>query len=156
MAQFEIGNKIWKRRATSGRKPIFATPEDLWSSVVEYFEWNNSNPIMETKAFHFQGTVVMDEVPRIRAMTLQAMCFYIGISRQGWKEYCDKPAFSDITSEIQDVIFSQKFEGAAADQLNASIIARELGLADKQDINSSVSITKGLDDFYSDITETKP
>ena len=45
---------------------------------------------------------------------------------------------------------------AAADQLNASIIARELGLADKQDINSSVSITKGLDDFYSDIKETKP
>jgi len=152
--QFEIGNKIWKRRASHGRKPIFATPDDLWKAAVEYFEWNHNNPIMETKAFHFQGSVITDEVPRIRAMTIQALCFFIGISRQGWSEYCAKPDFSEITAEIQDVIFSQKFEGAAADQLNASIIARELGLADKQEVKSDVSINKGLDDFYADL-ETK-
>ena len=64
-------------------------------------------------------------------MTIRAMCFFIGLSRQGWQEYSEKPDFSDIVKEIEDVIYSQKFEGAAADLLNSNIIARELGLSDK-------------------------
>ena len=39
--------------------------------------------------------------------------------------------FIGITTQIKKVIYSQKFEGAAADMLNANIIARELGLSDK-------------------------
>jgi hypothetical protein len=35
------------------------------------------------------------------------------------------------------VIYEQKFTGAAADLLNPNIIARDLGLADKQDHQSS-------------------
>ena len=69
---------------------------------------------------------------KMRAMTIRAMCFFfIGLSRQGWQEYSEKPDFSDIVKEIEDVIYSQKFEGAAADMLNSNIIARELGLSDK-------------------------
>ncbi|MBC8318455.1 MAG: hypothetical protein H8E41_11160 [Desulfobulbaceae bacterium] len=36
--------------------------------------------------------------------------------------------------EAEQVIRDQKFTGAAADLLNANIIARVFGLADKQDI----------------------
>ena len=32
----------------------------------------------------------------------------------------------------EEIIYNQKFTGAAADLLNPNIIARELGLADKQ------------------------
>jgi hypothetical protein len=67
----------------------------------------------------------------MRAMTIRGMCFFIGLSRQGWQEYSEKQDFSDIVSQIEDVIYTQKLEGAAADMLNANIIARELGLADK-------------------------
>ena len=77
-------------------------------------------------------------------MTIRAMCFFIGLSRQGWKEYSEKPDFSDIVKEIEDVIFSQKFEGAAADMLNANIIARELGLADKQQAEIKITDVKEL------------
>src|SRR5690606_22908798 len=61
----------------------------------------------------------------------------IGISRQGWSEYKAKEDFSDIVEQVEAVIFSQKFEGASGGFLNASIISRELGLADKQDLTSS-------------------
>jgi hypothetical protein len=37
---------------------------------------------------------------------------------------------------IEDIIYNQKFEGAAAGLLKENIIARELGLKDQSDITS--------------------
>ena len=36
-------------------------------------------------------------------------------------------------SQVEDIIRTQKFEGASAELLNVSIIARDLGLADKSE-----------------------
>jgi len=129
--QFQTGNQFWKMRETHGRNPIFETPEQLWVAACEYFQWVENNPLLEEKIFHAQGIITKDTVTKMRAMTIRAMCFFIGLSRQGWQEYSEKPDFSDIVKEIEDVIYSQKFEGAAADMLNSNIIARELGLSDK-------------------------
>ena len=129
--QFQAGNQFWKMRETHGRNPIFESPEQLWTAACEYFQWVENNPLLEEKIFHSSGAITKDTIKKMRAMTIRAMCFFIGLSRQGWQEYSEKPDFSDIVKEIEDVIYSQKFEGAAADLLNSNIIARELGLADK-------------------------
>ena len=42
------GNDYWKARCSHGRRPVFATPEALWESAVEYFEWVTANPIETT------------------------------------------------------------------------------------------------------------
>ena len=118
-------------RETHGRNPIFESPEQLWTAACEYFQWVENNPLLEEKIFHSSGAITKDTIKKMRAMTIRAMCFFIGLSRQGWQEYSEKPDFSDIVKEIEDVIYSQKFEGAAADLLNSNIIARELGLSDK-------------------------
>lgn len=130
-------NKFWMQRSSHGRKPIFASPDDLWGAACEYFEWVEENPLVETKLFSYEGVIVEGEIPKMRAMTIQALCFFIGISRQGWSEYKAKQDFSDIVEQIESVIFAQKFEGASGGFLNASIISRELGLADKQDITTN-------------------
>nr|WP_261640834.1 DNA-packaging protein [Erwinia mallotivora] len=39
----------------------------------------------------------------------------------------------------EQIIYNQKFTGAAADLLNANIIARELGLADKREVQQTVT-----------------
>ena len=129
--QFQAGNQFWKMRETHGRNPIFESPEQLWTAACEYFQWVENNPLLEEKIFHSSGAITKDTIKKMRAMTIRAMCFFIGLSRQGWQEYSEKPDFSDIVKEIEDVIYSQKFEGAAADLLNSNIIARELGLSDK-------------------------
>ena len=67
----------------------------------------------------------------MRAMTIQALTFFLDISDDTWANYCANKDFIGITTQIKKVIYSQKFEGAAADMLNANIIARELGLSDK-------------------------
>lgn len=128
-----MGNKFWELRESHGRKPIFNSADELWSKACGYFNWCHENPLYEMKPFNCgDAGIVQEPIAKMRAMTITGLCFYLGISRQGWKEYGDKEDFSDIVDQIESVIYSQKFEGASAGLLNSSIIARELGLADNQ------------------------
>lgn len=132
---FLPGNKFWLVRSSHGRKPIFETPDDLWNAACEYFQWVEENPLYEDRLVTFQGVATHEPVAKMRAMTIAGLCLFLDISRQGWFEYCAKPDFSDVTKTIDDVIRSQKFAGAAADLLNANIIARDLGLADRSELS---------------------
>ena len=131
------GSKFWEARSSHGRKPIYATPECMWSAAVEYFEWVEDNPLWETKVTQYQGAQVDMTVCRMRAMTIQSCCRFMGIGTQTLDDYGDKEDFSGIVKEIKSVIYDQKFTGAAADLLNANIIARELGLSDRKEVKHS-------------------
>lgn len=132
-----IGNRFWEQRSSHGRKPIFESAEQLWDSACEYFEWVTDNPLEESKAFSYEGEVTIEELPKMRAMTIQGLCFFLDISDDAWANYCQREGFIGICADIKRVIFTQKFEGASAGLLNASIVARELGLAD----NAKMDIT---------------
>ena len=81
--QFQKGNKFWLARSSHGRNPIFSNPEQLRNACYEYFEWVENNPLYEEKIFHSQGMITKDTITKMRAMTIRAMCFFIGLSRQG-------------------------------------------------------------------------
>ena len=139
------GNKFWELRSTHGRKPIFESHEELWSKACGYFNWCYENPLYEIKAFNCgEMGIIQKPIAKMRAMTITGLCFYLGISRQGWKEYKEKQDFSDIVEQIESVIYSQKFEGASAGLLNASIIAREIGLTNS-DSNASSSEKESIE-----------
>ena len=82
--------------------------------------------------FHAAGIITRTHVAHIRAMTIGGLCIYLGIAQKTWFEYVKKPEMRKITSNVTEIIRKQKFEGAAADMLNANIIARDLGLVDKK------------------------
>lgn len=140
------GNQFWKARATHGRDKIFKTPENLWVAAEEYFQWVEDNPLKEGKASQFQGKFVYGKVNKMRAMTIYGLCRFIHINFKTWQEYQKREDFTHITREIESVIYEQKFSGAAADLLNANIIARDLGLADKKEIKAAIGITIDNDD----------
>jgi|SRR5690625_993089 len=142
------GNTYWTRRRKHGRDPIYSDPEDLWNDCVEYFEWVEENPLKEEKVFHTNGKVTRAEVPKMRAMSISALCLWIGIDDSTWYEYAKKEDFSDVTTRAERVIYSQKFEGAAAEFLNANIIARDLGLKDKQETEHSGQVTNTIKVSY--------
>jgi hypothetical protein len=129
-----LGNQFWKQRSSHGRKPIFATPDDLWEAATEYFEWVEAHPLLEEKVFNGKDGIVRADIAKMRAMTIGGLCLFLDISQQAWSEYRQREGFGEITAQIEATIREQKFTGAAADLLNANIIARELGLAEKQDI----------------------
>ena len=130
--QFQKGNKFWLARSSHGRNPIFSNPEQLRNACYEYFEWVENNPLYEEKIFHSQGIITKDTVTKMRAMTISGLCIFLDIDRTTWENYRNNHDFFRITKEVEEIIYNQKFTGAAADLLNPNIIARDLGLADKQ------------------------
>jgi hypothetical protein len=134
-----LGNEFWKARSSHGRSPIFADPDALWTAATEYLEWVGANPLYEAKPFAFHGEVKIENIAKMRAMTISGLCIFLDITLQTWTEYRAREGFSDVTSRVDEIIRTQKFEGAAADLLNPNIIARELGLADKRDIKHGLT-----------------
>lgn len=128
------GNQFWKARTKHGRDKIFSTPEILLDACYEYFQWCEDNPLMASEVVKFQGIATLTEVPKMRAMTIRGLCLFLGTNTRTWANYKGYEAFLPIVREAEDVIYNQKFSGAAADLLNANIIARELGLSDKKEI----------------------
>jgi len=146
-----LGNQFWKARSKHGRDKLFASADALWEACCEYFEWVEANPLYEMKAFAYQGVVVQEPVAKMRAMTMGGLCIFLDIDETTWREWRKSEDFSPVVLRVDKVIYEQKFTGAAADLLNPNIIARDLGLTDKQDVTTNgESLNKGrtLDDFY--------
>lgn len=128
------GNRFWEARSTHGRNPIFGSPDELWSACTEYFNWVEDNPLYESKAFAFQGVVTHEAIPKMRAMTIVGLCLFLDIDRSTWYAFKAKEDYSNIVTRAEEVIYNQKFSGAAADLLNANIIARDLGLKEHSQV----------------------
>lgn len=129
-----VGNEFWKLRSSHGPHPTFEKPEDLWNACVEYFEWVQANPLMEERLVSYQGESVREPVAKMRAMTVAGLCTFLDISRRTWDAYEEREEFKETVERVNMIIWAQKFEGAAADLLNGNIIARELGLADRKQV----------------------
>lgn len=143
--RFLPGNRFWEARSSHGRNPKFAEAEDLWSACCEYFEWCETNPLQEAKAFAYEGVITMASLPKMRAMTIAGLCMFLDISQETWGEWRkSRSDLSDVITRAEAVIYRQKFEGASAGLLVPNIIARDLGLADKQEVDH-----KGLDSLAS-------
>lgn len=133
--RFAKGNRLWEARSSAGPKPKFKDPDQLWSACVEYFEWVEANPLIEARPFSYQGAVTIAHVAKMRAMTIGGLCIFLDIDETTWRDWKEtRPDLSPIIARVERVIRDQKFGGAAADLLNANIIARDLGLADKSEL----------------------
>lgn len=133
--RFLPGNSLWKSRSSHGPKPKFSNPDDLWNACCEYFQWVEDNPLWEDKLVIYQGEAKHEPVAKMRAMTLGGLCVFLDITFETWGDWkTTRPDLSDIISRIENIIREQKFTGAASDLLNANIIARDLGLADKSEV----------------------
>ncbi len=135
-----IGNQFWKARSKHGRDRLFASADLLWEACCEYFQWVEDNPLYEMKPFAYQGEVTQEPVAKMRAMTIDGICLFLDIDVKTWASWRNQEDFIPVVSRAESVIRSQKFAGAAADLLNANIIARDLGLVEKKETELSGSL----------------
>jgi hypothetical protein len=131
------GNQFWKARTKHGRDKLFASADGLWEACCEYFEWVEANPLWESKLFSYQGEITEGIAPKMRAMTIDGMTLFLDVDYETWRRWREDEDFRAVVTRAEQVIRDQKFSGAAADLLNANIIARDLGLADKKDLQST-------------------
>lgn len=133
-------NQFWKLRSKHGREKIFSSPELLWDVACEYFEWCEAHPLLEVSVKGKDNTEVA--IPKARPFTMRALCLYLCCNEQyvnqlelslKGKHDNESKAFIEVLTRIRDVIYTQKFEGAAVGLFSYNIIARELGLTEKPD-----------------------
>lgn len=122
------GNRFWEARSSHGRKPEFESHEDLWDACAQYFQWVDENPLQE--AIVYQGELNEKQAkPLMRAMTLDGLCIFLGITDQTWYNYKKRgDDFLEVITMAESIMRTQKFQGASAGLLNANIISRDLGL----------------------------
>ena len=142
-----IGNQFWKARTKHGRDKIFSDSDSLWEACCEYFQWVEDNPLFESKAFAYQGVVTQEQVAKMRAMTISGLCIFLDIDDDTWDLYRKRDDFIGVTNRVESIIYHQKFQGAAADLLNANIISRDLGLADKTESKHNIVTDDGSNEW---------
>lgn len=130
---------INKEKRGAGQPPKFDSPEKIAKRAREYFEWCQNETLDEEKLFAFQGEVTRDTIYHKRPFTQAGLCIFLEISEDTWRNYRKKPEFFEVVSEIDKVIYEQKFSGASVGLFNSSIIARDLGLKDKSEIDHQSS-----------------
>lgn len=138
---FKPDNQHWRKRPFMGQKKRFETPDDLLKAALGYFKFCDQNPLTER-----QGDKV---ITKPRAYTWTGLEVYLGVSTlKHYKSNDEYSAFFPVCQYLDKIIRTQKFEYAAAGMFNANIIARDLGLVDKNDITSDGKpVTKNVIQF---------
>lgn len=157
----QTDDRIWNEVNPFGKKSKrgngnlrFETPEQLWDEACEYFEWALNTPWITSKAMKMKDgdrdIIELAREPKARYLSNVGLCLFLGIQRctygyyQNGKHDRDDKDYSSVCAVIDDIIHEQKLSGAAAGIFHPMIVARELGLADKQEISHEVT-----DDFES-------
>lgn len=128
---YKEGNQLWKQRAKHGKSKKFETPEILEALIYDYFQWAEDNPFKEVKLFQSEGAIIEGSINKPRALTLAGLCAFLGLALKNIYEYEKVDGYREVIARARAVMFSQKFEGAAAGFFQQNIIARELGLVEK-------------------------
>lgn len=134
------GNQFWKQRSRHGIRPTFPEGEEgarkLQEACEDYFQWCEDNPLQEDKAFSYEGDVFHTNLAKVRAFTLNGLCLFVDISGETWRLWrTERQDLLGVMTWAEQVIRDQKFVAAAAGLLNANIISRDLGLADRTEVS---------------------
>lgn len=140
------GNQFWKIRSRHGRDMLFKTPKLLWEAACEYFEWCDENPWLREELKVVDKAIERESVSLGRPYTLVGLCLYIHCSEEYFRKFKSEERaggkdFIPVINQIEQTIYSQKFEGASVGVFNANIISRELGLVDRSESKNETTIT---------------
>ena len=117
----------------------FKTADELLERVLGYFQWADDNPLMETRVASDEGTPTTIDVPKMRALSKEGMLLYVGVDRHTWARWRNNPNVRDYLKPViefaEKLLYQRKFDGAAAGLLNATIISRDLNLAEKHELS---------------------
>lgn len=163
------GNQFWKLRSKHGRDKLFSTPDQMREAIFEYFESIDSDPYFKAEAKtvnigDYQSQIAIARLPVMKPYTIQGLCRYLDCNvsyfsefEQNLKGKADEisKGFSEVITRAREVIYENKFSGAAAGFFNANIIARDLGLRDQSEVNVNDSRKSTSEMFPVELDDTK-
>lgn len=100
--------------------------------------WNKKEAI---KSGDMAGTLI--DLPNQMPLSIESFCVYANCSKQTFYNYEKEEGYEeyfDITTRMREIIESDQLDGATVGAYNPNIIARRLGLADKQEFTGAPTI----------------
>lgn len=139
MANTTYQMDFWTHRLKRGERTeeAFAHPQMLADAAKEYFDWAYENPLQEEKVFSNKDGIEYASVNKMRAFSLPGFLTFIGITKARWEKLKALEVFASTCEAIDLIMYTQKFEGAAAGLLNANVISREIGLSEKHELTGA-------------------
>lgn len=131
------GNQWWRMRSKHGRDAIFTDPTVLLEACYEYFEATSKRKWTKKDWVGKDAIEVTRETET--PYTLTGLCIFLGINTRYLDQFKDSETyksnkgFSTVISHIEEIIETQQIEGAMVGTFNHNIVARKLGLIDKQE-----------------------
>jgi len=138
---------------TMGRPLKIESPELLWDLFEEYIDHTDANPWIK-KQLITSGDLagVIMNIPH--SVPYSWSSFGVYVANAGYCTRLDEyksarkgnsyEAFSEVVARISEVMYSQKFNGAAVGAFNQSIISADLGLIQRT-ITEVKDITDDID-----------
>lgn len=132
-------NILWMLRSTSGRDNKITDIKEFETLVFDYFKKTVEENIVVGQVYSPTGK--KEELTRPMPFTKEGLALHCG--------YCNWNSLKNIVNQGNDffkvltraetLIYKQKFDHATVGVYNHSIIARDLGLIDKQEIEEKVT-----------------
>ena len=139
-------------------RPLKYTPEEMQQKFLEYIESNKTNIFYRNeliKSGERAGEIIA--VPVQAPLTIVGFCVFLGINKVTFYELLENKdkGFSNILYACKDYIEQNQLAGAAAGVFNPMIVARLIGLADKQqhEVSAPDKITIDLNNNNIDLSK---
>lgn len=133
------GNEFWKLRLKHGRNRIVESPEALLENFEEYQNWIMENPIVVDEYVGKDARLEQKKI--IRPMLKPGFAARCGCKK--WETIAQlKPVSTDFleaVTYIESMIAEHNVTYAAANLLNANIISRVEGLAERTENTHTVN-----------------
>jgi hypothetical protein len=144
-------NEFWRLRKDLSEDGKKLSVEQVYEKAQEYIDYCRNNPLISVD---FRGKDIQEvAIPKMRAMTLNGLWIHLGIGSSTWSDWKNDPKYSEVITHVENMFYVQKFEGAAAGMLNPNIIARDLGLVDKKQVEQTDPET--LDELEKELNAIK-
>lgn len=127
-------NKTFDEIAVN-KNPRSLTPEQMFNLAVGYFTFCEEQPICALETASFQGDVYESPVHKTRVFTLRGFLVFAALTPQSYQNFRRDPDYSAICSWIDNVIYEQKYQLAANNLVNASLIGKDIGIDKPAEIN---------------------
>ncbi len=134
---FEKGNRLWEKRAVTGRSRAFATPEDLEAACLKYFqEAQDSMLQVHVRPEDKRNGVTKGYLDKRRIFSLPGLCLHIGVVSRTWERWKQKDGrdfredLQDVMGWAEEVISADAIEGSAAGIYDSRFTLRLLKMAE--------------------------
>lgn len=129
--------------AKGGRPRKFAYPTQMLKAFSDYLtdRMERSITFTESEVGEVGKSTINKDRTTIKhhPLSIADFCIYLGCSREWWAKLPDE--FLQVKTYIADYIYTFQLKGAEVGEFNPNIVARELGLADKKQVDMGDNVT---------------